>query len=137
MIATESLKSLHAKLIDARKGYETAQREADSPRMKQLFGDMISLHEQFHTDIHGILRSRNVEPDDEGTLLSSVHKAVISVRSAVTGLDENSLSGFADGEERILKAYDQAIEQTAGDKAAVSILSRHRERLRVAIDEMT
>jgi uncharacterized protein (TIGR02284 family) len=137
MSSSDALKSLHAKLIDARKGYETAREEADSPPMMKLFSEMTSLHEQFHQDIHRILNARGVVPDDDGTLLATVHKAVISVRSAVTGLDADSLSGFADGEKRILKGYDEAIVENAEDVSAVAILHRHRDRLVGVIDKMT
>ena len=33
-----------------------------------------------------------------------VHKTVISVRSAVSGLDQEALPAFAEGEERIVEA---------------------------------
>jgi Domain of unknown function (DUF2383) len=45
--------------------------------------------------------------------MGTVHKTVISVRSATTGLDENSLSSFASGEERIIDKYDEALADAA------------------------
>jgi hypothetical protein len=50
--------------------------------------------------------------------MSTIYKAVISMRSAVMGLDEGSLSSFASGEERIVKVYVKAIEAN-GDNGPV------------------
>lgn len=48
-----------------------------------------------------MLLARGESPDESGSVLSLVHKTVISVRSALTGLDRSSLTSFMDGEERI------------------------------------
>ncbi|WP_421694565.1 PA2169 family four-helix-bundle protein [Aestuariivirga sp.] len=136
MNSIETLKSLHNSLIDARRGYETAREEADEPKMTAFFGEMASLHEQWHKDIHGLLDARGVKPDESGTFLAAVHKTVISIRSAVTGLGVNALPGFADGEERILKEYDEALEENASDQQVLTVLRRDRARLASVIAEM-
>jgi uncharacterized protein (TIGR02284 family) len=136
MTSTDSLKSLHTQLIDAREGYETAREEAESADMKDFFSRMVRLHAGLHTDIHDILTARGVQPEDDGSFMAAVHKTIISIRSAVTGLDASSLSGFADGEERIVKAYDTALADNAGDRDAASVLERHRAKLVAVVAEM-
>ena len=68
--------------------------------------------------------------------MSMVHKTVISVRAAITGLDKPSLSSFASGEERILKDYDAAIEDCRDDPPVADRLIRHRDALQQVVSRM-
>lgn len=136
MADTESLKSLHTTLIDAEKGYETAIADAEAPEMKAIFEKLSALHAQAHSDVHAILLAKGEHPDESGSFLSVVHKTVISVRSAVKGLDRSSLPSFVDGEERIVGAYDQAIADTGASDVAADTLLKDREALIAAISEL-
>ena len=133
---TESLKSLHTTLIDAEKGYETAIADAEAPEMKAIFEKLSALHAKAHADVHAILLAKGERPDESGSFLSTVHKTVISVRSAVKGLDRSSLPSFADGEERIVGAYDRAIDDTGASDPALDTLRGDREALVAAIAQM-
>jgi uncharacterized protein (TIGR02284 family) len=133
---TESLKSLHTILIDAEKGYETALADAKTPEMKAIFERMSALHAKAHSDVHAILLAKGERPDESGSFLSVVHKTVISIRSAVKGLDRSSLPSFADGDERILGAFDRAIADTGASDPAVGVLRKDREALVAAIAEL-
>lgn len=136
MTDNSSLKSLHTALIDARKGYETALKDAEEGEMKALFRKMIAQHEAAHREVHRLLTSRGETPDDDGSFMSTVHKTVISVRAAVSGLGRNALSSFADGEERIVETYDEAIAENAGNTEAAKTLKAQRSALRDRIGEM-
>lgn len=133
---TEALKTLHTALIDAGKGYEEAIKDADAPGMKAMFEKMRALHHQAHSDIDGILVAKGEQPDESGSFMSTVHETVVSVRSAVTGLNPSSLGSFASGEERIVKDYDNAIEENGADPAVVAKLQGRRQELLGAIAEM-
>jgi uncharacterized protein (TIGR02284 family) len=133
---TASLKSLHTILIDAEQGYETAIADAEAPDMKAIFEKMAALHARAHANVHAILLDKGDRPDESGSYLSVVHKAVISIRSAVEGLDRSSLWSFADGEERIVGAFDAAIADAGASDPAVETLRRDREALVAAISEM-
>jgi uncharacterized protein (TIGR02284 family) len=132
----DALKSLHTTLIDAEEGYETAIKDAEDPRMKAVFERMSALHARAHADVHAILLSKGERPDESGSFLSLVHKTVISVRSAIKGLDAASLPSFVDGEERIVGAYDKAMEATDSSDSALETLSRDRQTLVAAIAQM-
>jgi uncharacterized protein (TIGR02284 family) len=136
MPSTEALKALHTSLIDAEKGYQTAIADATDPQMKSTFRSLETLHERAHSDIHDILVANGESPDESGSFMAAIHKTVISVRSAVTGLDRSSLKSFADGEERIVEAYDKAIVESAGAGNAPEILRRHRQALVAAIADL-
>lgn len=136
MASNSSLKSLRKALIDARKGYETASSNAETPGMEAFFRNMIALHEKAQGEINTILAGCGEAAGEDGSFMAVVHKTVIAVRSAVTGLDEDALSSFADGEARIVESYNTAIEDNAGEIAAVTTLKRQRSALLARIAEM-
>ncbi len=136
MTANHSLASLHTAIVDARNGYEEAIRRAELPVLKTIFQRLKALHENAHAELHEALLARGFTPDESGSFMSTVHKTVISVRSAVTGLDDESLSAFASGEDRIIADYDKAIEDNAGDETLLALLERQEARLKSAISDM-
>jgi uncharacterized protein (TIGR02284 family) len=137
MALNDSLKSLHTALVDAGKGYVTAFKDADTPRVKSMFQEMMSLHQNAHAELHKTLHRLGVPVDEDGSFMTAVHKAVISVRAATVGLDQNSISSFVDGEERIVEHYDKAIADAVGDVEALAILKRQRAALANKISDMT
>ncbi len=132
-----SLATLHTALIDARNGYEEAIRDAEQPELKTLFRRLKLVHEKAHAELHHMLLARGMKPDDGGSFMSTVHKTVISVRSAVSGLDEEALPAFAEGEERIVEDYDKAIGDHADDAALVGLLEQQKTALQDEIGRMT
>jgi uncharacterized protein (TIGR02284 family) len=136
VVDTAALKSLHTALIDAEEGYDTAVRDADGPEMRALFEELRALHQKAHADVHAILVGKGEQPDETGSFMSMVHKTVVSVRAAITGLDKPSLTSFANGEERILKDYDAAIEESRDDQPVATQLRRHRDALQEVVSRM-
>ncbi|RBP12840.1 uncharacterized protein (TIGR02284 family) [Roseiarcus fermentans] len=131
-----SVTSLYTALVDAKNGYGEAVKDAERADLKTLFQDMIALHERALAQLRPELEARGVEANDRGSFMTNVHETVIAVRSAVTGLDERSLAGFADGEERILKSYDAAIAESAGDAALAETLEQQRAALSAKVEGM-
>lgn len=134
-MSNDKLAKLHTTLVDARAGYETAIKDAETTELKALFEQMFAIHGAAHADIDKALLAQGEKPDESGSFMSTVHKAVISVRSAVAGIDENSLSSFVSGEQRIAEQYDVAIEDER-DAATVEMLQYHKSRLLGMITRM-
>ncbi len=68
--------------------------------------------------------------------MSTVHRAVISIRSVITGLDESVLPGLIDGEERIVGYYDEAIAESPDVSPEHGTLVKQRDVVRRKIAEM-
>ena len=134
-MTVQPLKDLHTALIDAREGYAKAIAEAENTSLRSIFEEADDLHRRAHADIHRLLAAHGDSPDDDGSFMGDVHKAVISVRSAVTGLGPFSLSSFASGEERIIEHYDEAIVAEA-DSATANTLSSHKAALEQLVQRM-
>jgi uncharacterized protein (TIGR02284 family) len=136
MPSYEALKSLHASLIDATKGYDEAINDAEVGEMKALFTEMRALHQRAHGEVHAILLSKGQQPNESGSFMALVHQTVISVRSALTGLDRSSLESFASGEDHIVNAYDKAIEENLQDAAVFDKLTQQRTQLTTMIAKL-
>ncbi len=130
------LNALYTAIVDARNGYGEAVEDATRDDMRTLFENMIALHEGALNELRPELEARGVKPNDDGSFMTTVNETVVSVRSALTGLAENALSAFASGEERILKSYDRAIEEAAGDAPLAETLTRQRAALAAHVGEM-
>lgn len=124
--AIDSLKQLHTDLIDAQKGYEEALADTKDASLMALFRDIITMRERHHAQIHGQLLQLNEKPDENGSFMASVHRAIISAEASLGGLGKRSLSGFIDGEKRILADYDDAIEAFEEENASLSQLLLHQ-----------
>jgi uncharacterized protein (TIGR02284 family) len=134
-MAADSLKKLHTDLVDNRNGYEEAVKDAELP-LKAFFAEMVALKEKDHAELHGALTRLGEKPDEDGSLMSTVHKTVISVRAAVTGLGTSALSSFVMGEEQIVDAYDTALKDFASDPEIVATLTRQKATLLTKIAQM-
>ncbi|MFN3673072.1 MAG: DUF2383 domain-containing protein [Bosea sp. (in: a-proteobacteria)] len=130
-----TLSSLHTAIIDAREGYGKAIEKAEDPAVRERLRAVDRLHEAAHADVHRILSAQGELADDDASLMGTVHKAVVTARSAILGLDEASLSAFASGEDNNLQAYDEAIAQLA-DPHDKAILQKHRDALALEVAQM-
>jgi uncharacterized protein (TIGR02284 family) len=134
--SNEHLTSLHTALIDASNGYEEAMHDAEGKGLTALFREMMALHTQDAAEIATHLITLGEKVDDKGSFMSTVHRAVISVRSLFGGLDESILPGLIDGEERLLSYYDEAINDPSIGSFERAILVEQRTVLREAIDDL-
>jgi uncharacterized protein (TIGR02284 family) len=131
----EHLSALHTALVDAREGYRAAIERADDADLLSQLRAVDALHASAHGDIHGALAARGAKIDDDGSLMGTVHKTVISARSAIIGLDEGSLAAFASGEEHNLERYDDAIGEETDPRLRAALTS-HRDALAAKVAEM-
>ena len=134
-MAADSLKKLHTSLVDNRKGYEKAVEDAQ-PNVKSLFSEMAALKEKDRAELHAGLTKLGEKPDESGSFMATVHKTVIGVRAATTGLGTNSLSSFVMGEKQVVDEYDKAIVECSSDRELVATLTRQKQTLLAKIAEM-
>jgi uncharacterized protein (TIGR02284 family) len=124
----ESLKTLHTSLVDNRKGYVEAAKDAETPMLRSLFSDMIALKENDHSELHAALRKLGEAPDDSGSFMATVHETIIKARGATTGLG-SALSSFVMGENAVVKQYNDVMLDCASDPAIVAMLNKQKAAL--------
>lgn len=135
-MAWDKLKKLHTTMIDNVEGYEKAVVDAEHPKVKALFAEMLALKRSNHAELHSALTKMGEAPDESGSFMATVHKTVIGVRAATTGLEENSLPSFISGEEQVLEEYRDAITECSGQTAVLDILNKQRANLADKIAKM-
>jgi hypothetical protein len=133
--AHDAIRRLHTRLVDAREGYAEGIELADSPDMVVLFRELHDLHDTHARALEAAMTTAGRPLDGGGSLMAEVHKAVLTVRSAVTGLAENAIPSIRDGEKRILSSYDDTIAALPADDPLSALVEAQRETLahRVAL----
>jgi uncharacterized protein (TIGR02284 family) len=122
----DGLKSLHTSEIDARNGYEEALVDAEGKGLSPLFLDMVALHDGNARAIADLLVGHGQVADSEGSFMSLVNRAIMSVRSLFDGLGEGVLPGLIDGERRNVEAYDAALKTEALPADVADLLAAQR-----------
>lgn len=130
----DHMKSLHTTVVDARKGYEEALKDAEGKGLTPLFQAMIALHGRHANALAADLQHHGERVSDDGSFLSTIHRTVISIRSLFGRLDESILPGLIDGEKRIISHYDEALKECPAEERPN--LSSQRASLQAKVQEM-
>ncbi len=135
----DALSALHVALVDSRNAYEEAREDAGPQGLVTLFESMIALRQGAAVELEPLLVAAGAEPDDDGSLRSTVQRTIISLQSMISDLDEAILPGLIDGERQILDQYDAAIRLTepqVSEPQARDVLARQRAALVERMAEM-
>lgn len=131
----DTIKKLHTRVIDSRDGYKHSREEVKDERgFVGFFDRRIAEREQFHTVIHRQLGAEGVEVSESGSTAAAAHRGWLSLKDSLTGDDEAVYDEIINGEEQLLKLYDEAIEATAG-KPEWSFLATQRADVEKALSE--
>ncbi|MGR3499068.1 MAG: PA2169 family four-helix-bundle protein [Limimaricola soesokkakensis] len=131
----DTLKKLHTRVIDSRDGYKRSREEVKDERgFVGFFDRRIAEREQFHTVIHRQLGAEGVEVSESGSTAAAAHRGWLSLKDSLTGDDEAVYDEIINGEEQLLKLYDEAIGATAG-KPEWSFLATQRADVEKALSE--
>lgn len=123
-------------VIDSRNGYKEALNDTKHSTMAAFFASMLELKDRHVAGLEGLLRDRGQKPDDSGSFLTTINRAIFSIRSVFGGVDENVLPGLIDGETRIVTYYDDAIVVAEDRTHERDELTKQRLELTQMIDTM-
>ncbi|MGA2993950.1 DUF2383 domain-containing protein [Bradyrhizobium sp.] len=123
------MKSLHTSAIDARNEYQEALKDAAGGEMASVFHDMMTLHDDNAAELASELLKANELPDEDGSVMTMVHKTIMNVRSLFNGLDESVLPGLIDGEKRNVSRYNEALKSPDITTNLVTLLTKQRDGL--------
>jgi uncharacterized protein (TIGR02284 family) len=132
----DTAQSLHTMLIDSRNGYQTALEKTDDAGMTAFLAGMVGLRNRHSEELAAKLAREGEEVSDDGSFMTLVHETVMNVRSLFSGLDESALPGILDGEERVLKTYDEALAEATSGTSLHRTLSAQREAVASVIEEI-
>ena len=131
-----TLNGLIATTIDSVDGYRTSAQDVQNPRFAELFtaraGERSSVAEQLRAEV----RKLGGNPEDDGTVLASGHRAFVNLKAAVTGRDDQAIVNEVErGEDHIKAKYEAALKddtlspqsRTLVETAFASVKSGHDE----------
>ncbi len=132
----EKLAALHSQIVDAREGYEEGRSLVEGEGLAEIFADLLGLHARHAADLAGALQRLGADPDEGGSFLQYVHKALLNIRAAIGRLDGGAIASLRDGEQRILASYDETIGAFAHDREIGPLLERQRDELAERIQRL-
>lgn len=132
----DALRGLQTTLVDSRSGYEEAVEDSEGRGLVTLFREMVALRTRHIEEIRRHLIEIGEAPDDDGSFMATVNRAVVSIRSVVTGLDTNVLPSLISSEEAILSDYDAVLKIAAATDLEPTFLAAQRQELADKIHTM-
>ena len=108
---TATLNTLIATLIDSVEGYEKSAKDVDNPRYAQLFTARAEEREQAVTQLQAAVAALGGKPEDDGSLMGTVHRAFLSLREAVSSKDDAAIiAEIEHGEDYLKDKFETALD---------------------------
>ncbi len=104
----QPLSELHDLTVDAVAGYTTMVEKAE-PGFVNTASRFKALHAEQAEKLAGMLTDIGGTVNTDGTIMGSVNKAVVTVRSWFDDIDEDIMDQVRSGEDHLLSAFDKAI----------------------------
>ena len=106
-----TLNSLIATTLDSADGYTEAAKESDNPRFGDMFTARAAERRSVVTQLQGEVRRLGGNPEDDGTVLASMHRTFLDLKAAVTGRDDKAIVNEVErGEDHILHKFQAALK---------------------------
>ncbi|MFZ5964525.1 DUF2383 domain-containing protein [Thalassococcus sp. BH17M4-6] len=129
----DALQDALSRTVDAHAGFETMTDKAE-PDFRSVPLRFRELHHQHADRLASAMAALGGEPDREGGLMSTVNKAVVSVRALFDEIDDDVLDNIRDGEEHVLEALAEAEEALPAGRYRDDVAAMQAE-LRALLDE--
>ena len=106
-----TLNSLIATTLDSVDGYTEAAKETDSAHFGDMFTARASERRSVVLQLQGEVRRLGGNPEDDGTVLASMHRTFLDLKSIVTGRDDKAIVNEVErGEDHILHKFQDALK---------------------------
>jgi hypothetical protein len=128
----DALANLHTRTLDALAGYDTMVEKAE-PGFRPVAVRFRGVHARHAAAIAELLVREGREPDMDGSFMSAVNRAVVTMRAFLDAIDEDVMHQVRSGEQHVLNAFSDAIAASPDGRNAD--LSDMRAELQAALDE--
>jgi uncharacterized protein (TIGR02284 family) len=128
------LNNLIAKCYDAEEGYISVGESTENPSLKTLLYARSQQRYEFGHELKTEIERLGGEVNKGTTALADVHRAWISLKTAVSSNDEvAALEEVKRGEEYALEEYDAAIEKLSGFEQSFKVVSSQRAKIATSL----
>lgn len=122
--------------IDSADGYETAAKDAEGARYKDLFERRAQERRSIASELQEEVRRLGGEAKDDGTILAAAHRAFVNLKGAVTKGDEAVINEVEAGEDFIKAKYEKALEDTDVDPQTRRVIEKAWTSVKSGHDQM-
>ena len=96
---------------DGQNGFQTAADGVKNSELKTLFNKYSQQRAQFAAEIQGEVRRLGGDPEKAGSVVATLHRGWINIKSAVTGEDESAVLAECErGEDSAVSNYQDALK---------------------------
>lgn len=135
---TVTLNTLIATLIDSVEGYEKSASEVDNQRYAQMFMARAQERQQAVTDLQAAVAALGGNPEDDGSVMGTIHRAFQSLREAVSTKDDAAIVAEIErGEDYLKGKFEMALESDMLDAASRQAITAAWESVKSGHDEMS
>lgn len=130
-----AVSDLATSVSDIVKGYSTMVDKAE-PDLKPVVERLHGLHTSHLGVLTSLISELGGRPDDLSSPMGNVHKTVAIVRDWMGALDASALDPIADGEERLVDEYTDAISHLVDHPAYQQKLEEQRDAIRDEVAQL-
>ena len=135
---TATLNTLTATLIDSVEGYEKSAGEVHNPRFAEMFRARAQERKQAVTGLQSAVAATGGNPEDDGSLMGSIHRAFESLREAVSTKDDAAIIAEIErGEDYLKEKFETALKGDTLDPSSREAVTAAWTSVKVGHDEMS
>ena len=134
-----TLNSLIATTLDSVDGYRKAAEETNAGQFREIFLSRANERQAVVADFQAKVRELGGEPEDDGTVLASAHRAFLGLRDKLTGDrdDEAVVAEVERGEDHIKLKFENALADENLDAAVRQLIETSYVSVREGHDQMS
>ena len=134
---TATLNTLIATLIDSIEGYQKSAKDVDSPRYAKLFTARAQERQGAVERLQAAVAALGGKPEDDGSLLGSIHRAFLSLREVVSTRDDAAIvAEIKHGEHYLMDKFETALDSDTLDPAPREAVKAAWASIKAGHDEM-
>ncbi len=121
---------------DGKSFYELAATKVDSPELKALFARLAKVKGDIVQGLSNELRAVGETPAETGTWTGDFSKLYSEVRALLGDKNYAYVAQLEESEDRLMKAFDKALNDTDTSASAHTIITRYLPEVRSCHDIM-
>lgn len=132
------LNTLIATLLDSIDGYQKSAGDIDNQALADKFNARARERQSAVTKLQAAVASAGGNPEDDGTILASAHRAFLSLKEAVAGRDDKAIVGEIErGEDYLKGKFEAALAQADLSPTVRAAVEEAWTSVRAGHDEMS
>jgi uncharacterized protein (TIGR02284 family) len=134
-----TLNSLIATTLDSIDGYRKAADETNAAGFRDIFLSRANERQAVVANLQAKVRELGGEPEDDGTVLASAHRAFLGLRDKLTGDrdDDAVIAEVERGEDHIKSKFESALADSDLDPAVRQLIQTSFASVREGHDQMS